>query len=85
MTSNETPANESNAERVKRLHIEDVARVRKDGKPCTVADLIRALSVLDPNLVVKTEGCDCIGYWSGEVEFSTLIVVIRRDDSRGNE
>jgi hypothetical protein len=38
-----------------------------DNKPQTVADLIEQLHELDPTLLVYTEGCDCVGPWSGDV------------------
>lgn len=37
-------------------------------KPSTVGELIAQLQKLDPNTLVLTEGCDCIGPWSGSIE-----------------
>jgi hypothetical protein len=50
--------------------------------PRTVGELIEQLSKLDPNLFVETEGCDCVGPWSGDVSVHDNAVTIGRNDNR---
>jgi hypothetical protein len=59
-----------------------------DGKPWKVKELIALLQQEDPEAFVVTEGCDCVGDWSGVVEpykdyTGRPTVCINRDDSRG--
>ena len=51
-------------------------------KPRTVRELILQLQAVDPELLVSTEGCDCIGPWSGEVHVEDRVVYVGRDDKR---
>jgi len=60
-------------------------------KPKTVQELIELLKQMPPDALVVTEGCDCVGPWSGEVErYAThdsdhTYVCINRDDDRKGE
>jgi hypothetical protein len=56
-------------------------------KPKTVRDLIFALQQVDPDALVSTEGCDCVGPWGVDVqtelrEGRPSIVIVSRDGSR---
>ena len=48
----------------------------------TVKDLIEQLKLIPEDLPVELEGCDCIGYWKGELEIETndgdTTVILRR-------
>lgn len=55
-------------------------------KPSTVGELIAQLQKLDPSTLVETEGCDCVGPWSGSIEErgsgDKKYVTIGREDDR---